>query len=166
MLADFVSWWRGQMRSLLPARLLAADLPWRRSLVATIGPDARQIDLALRTGDHEEHIAAAKDELKVGAQLVTDLLGLAELDTATLDGPRGQGGKVEGGKRCILGGLQHHRVAGGERLGHEQSMVTAFHGARPGDQRQRQMIAEADGARAFADRHDGVCSKFCGWLFG
>ena len=45
-----------------------------------------ELDLALRTGDHEEHIAAAKDELKVGAQLVTDLLGLAELDDATLDG--------------------------------------------------------------------------------
>ena len=45
-----------------------------------------ELDLALRTGDHEEHIAAAKDELKVGAQLITDLLGLAELDSATLDG--------------------------------------------------------------------------------
>ena len=45
-----------------------------------------ELDLALRTGDHEEHIAAAKEELKVGAQLVTDLLGLAALDTATLDG--------------------------------------------------------------------------------
>jgi signal transduction histidine kinase len=45
-----------------------------------------ELDLALRTGDHEEHILAAKDELKVGAQLVEDLLGLAALDTATLDG--------------------------------------------------------------------------------
>jgi signal transduction histidine kinase len=45
-----------------------------------------ELDLALRTGDHEEHIIAAKDELKVGAQLVDDLLGLAALDTATLDG--------------------------------------------------------------------------------
>jgi signal transduction histidine kinase len=45
-----------------------------------------ELDLALRTGDHEEHIVAAKEELKVGAQLVTDLLGLAALDTATLDG--------------------------------------------------------------------------------
>jgi signal transduction histidine kinase len=47
-----------------------------------------ELDLALRTGDHEEHIAAAKEELKVGAQLVTDLLGLAALDAATLDGHR------------------------------------------------------------------------------
>ena len=45
-----------------------------------------ELDLALRTGDHAEHIIAAKDELKVGAQLVDDLLGLAALDTATLDG--------------------------------------------------------------------------------
>jgi two-component system, OmpR family, sensor histidine kinase CiaH len=45
-----------------------------------------ELDLALRTGDHEEHIAAAKEELKVGAQLVTDLLGLAALDAATLNG--------------------------------------------------------------------------------
>jgi signal transduction histidine kinase len=45
-----------------------------------------ELDLALRTGDHEEHIAAAKEELKVGAQLVDDLLGLAALDAATLDG--------------------------------------------------------------------------------
>ncbi len=45
-----------------------------------------ELDLALRTGDHEEHITAAKDELKVGAQLVDDLLGLAALDTLTLDG--------------------------------------------------------------------------------
>jgi len=54
-----------------------------RTPLAVIGSE---LDLALRTGDHEEHIAAARDELKVGAQLVTDLLGLAELDTATLDG--------------------------------------------------------------------------------
>ena len=45
-----------------------------------------ELDLALRTGDHEEHIVAAKEELKVGAQLVTDLLGLAVLDAATLNG--------------------------------------------------------------------------------
>ena len=45
-----------------------------------------ELDLALRTGEHEEHIVAAKQELKVGAQLVTDLLGLAELDAATLNG--------------------------------------------------------------------------------
>jgi len=47
-----------------------------------------ELDLALRTGDHEEHIVAAKDELKVGAQLVTDLLGLAALDAASLEGSR------------------------------------------------------------------------------
>jgi signal transduction histidine kinase len=45
-----------------------------------------ELDLALRTGEHEKHIAAAKDELKVGAKLVDDLLGLADLDAATLDG--------------------------------------------------------------------------------
>jgi two-component system, OmpR family, sensor histidine kinase CiaH len=44
-----------------------------------------ELDLALRTGDQEEHIAAAKNELKVGARLVEDLLGLAALDTATLE---------------------------------------------------------------------------------
>ena len=45
-----------------------------------------ELDLALRTGEHEKHIAAAKEELKVGARLVDDLLGLAVLDAATLDG--------------------------------------------------------------------------------
>jgi two-component system, OmpR family, sensor histidine kinase CiaH len=45
-----------------------------------------ELDLALRTGEPEEHIMAAKEELKVGAQLVDDLLGLAALDAATLDG--------------------------------------------------------------------------------
>jgi signal transduction histidine kinase len=45
-----------------------------------------ELDLALRTGDHERHIAAAKDEVKTGAALIDDLLGLAELDSATLDG--------------------------------------------------------------------------------
>jgi signal transduction histidine kinase len=45
-----------------------------------------ELDLALRTGEHEKHIAAAKDELKVGAKLIDDLLGLADLDAATLDG--------------------------------------------------------------------------------
>lgn len=45
-----------------------------------------ELDLALRTGEHEKHITAAKDELKVGAKLVDDLLGLADLDAATLDG--------------------------------------------------------------------------------
>ena len=45
-----------------------------------------ELDLALRTGEHEKHISAAKDELKVGARLVDDLLGLADLDAATLDG--------------------------------------------------------------------------------
>ena len=45
-----------------------------------------ELDLALRTGDHEQHIAAAKEEVKAGAALIEDLLGLAELDSATLDG--------------------------------------------------------------------------------
>ena len=45
-----------------------------------------ELDLALRTGDHRRHIAAAKDEVKTGAALIEDLLGLAELDSATLDG--------------------------------------------------------------------------------
>ena len=45
-----------------------------------------ELDLALRTGDPEKHIAAAKEELKAGTRLVDDLLGLAVLDAATLDG--------------------------------------------------------------------------------
>ena len=45
-----------------------------------------ELDLALRTGEPEKHIVAAKEELKVGARLVDDLLGLAVLDTATLEG--------------------------------------------------------------------------------
>ena len=45
-----------------------------------------ELDLALRTGETEEHIVAAQEELKVGARLVDDLLGLAALDTAVLDG--------------------------------------------------------------------------------
>ena len=44
-----------------------------------------ELDLAVRTRDYEEHIAAAKAELKVGARLIDDLLGLAALDAATLD---------------------------------------------------------------------------------
>jgi signal transduction histidine kinase len=44
-----------------------------------------ELDLALRTPEYARHIVAAKDEVKVGAQLVEDLLGLAELDAATLD---------------------------------------------------------------------------------
>ena len=45
-----------------------------------------ELDLALRTGDHEPHIVAAKEEVKAGAALIDDLLGLAALDAATLDG--------------------------------------------------------------------------------
>ncbi|HEY5168737.1 MAG TPA: HAMP domain-containing sensor histidine kinase [Thermoleophilia bacterium] len=45
-----------------------------------------ELDLALRTGDHVPHIAAAKEEVKAGAALIDDLLGLAALDAATLDG--------------------------------------------------------------------------------
>jgi signal transduction histidine kinase len=45
-----------------------------------------ELDLALRTGEPEKHILAAKEELKVGARLIDDLLGLAVLDTATLEG--------------------------------------------------------------------------------
>ena len=45
-----------------------------------------ELDLALRTGDHERHIVAAKDEVKAGAALIDDLLGLAALDAATLEG--------------------------------------------------------------------------------
>ena len=45
-----------------------------------------ELDLALRTGEPEKHILAAKEELKVGARLVDDLLGLAVLDAATLEG--------------------------------------------------------------------------------
>ena len=51
--------------------------------LAVIGSE---LDLALRTRDYEKHIAAAKQEVKAGAALVDDLLGLAELDAATLDG--------------------------------------------------------------------------------
>ena len=56
MLADFASWWTAQMRSLLPAPLRTAGLPRRRSLVATVAPDGRQIDLALRTGTTETRL--------------------------------------------------------------------------------------------------------------
>jgi signal transduction histidine kinase len=45
-----------------------------------------ELDLALRTGDHERHIVAAKEEVKAGAALIDDLLGLAALDSTTLDG--------------------------------------------------------------------------------
>jgi two-component system, OmpR family, sensor histidine kinase CiaH len=51
--------------------------------LAVIGSE---LDLASRTRDYEKHIAAAKEEVKAGAALVDDLLGLAELDAATLDG--------------------------------------------------------------------------------
>jgi len=54
-----------------------------RTPLAVIGSE---LDLALRTGEYERHVRAAKDEVKVGAKLVDDLLGLAELDAATLDG--------------------------------------------------------------------------------
>ena len=45
-----------------------------------------ELDLALRTGEYERHLVAAKEEVKAGAALVDDLLGLAALDSATLDG--------------------------------------------------------------------------------
>jgi signal transduction histidine kinase len=78
-------------RSLLPAermfeRLTQFTHDASHELRTPLAVINSELDLALRTGDHEEHIAAAKEELKVGAQLVTDLLGLAALDTATLDG--------------------------------------------------------------------------------
>jgi signal transduction histidine kinase len=80
-------------RSLLPAermfeRLTQFTHDASHELRTPLAVINSELDLALRTGDHEEHIAAAKEELKVGAQLVTDLLGLAALDAATLDGHR------------------------------------------------------------------------------
>ena len=45
-----------------------------------------ELDLALRSADPRAHIEAAKDELKGGARLIDDLLGLAALDAATLEG--------------------------------------------------------------------------------
>ena len=45
-----------------------------------------ELDLALRSDEPRAHIVAAKDELKAGARLVDDLLDLAALDSATLDG--------------------------------------------------------------------------------
>jgi signal transduction histidine kinase len=45
-----------------------------------------ELDLALRSGDPEAHVKAAKEEVKVGARLIDDLLGLAALDAATLEG--------------------------------------------------------------------------------
>jgi signal transduction histidine kinase len=45
-----------------------------------------ELDLALRSDEPRTHIIAAKDELKAGARLVDDLLELAALDAATLDG--------------------------------------------------------------------------------
>ena len=45
-----------------------------------------ELDLALRSGDPETHVLSAKEEVKAGARLIDDLLGLATLDAATLEG--------------------------------------------------------------------------------
>jgi signal transduction histidine kinase len=45
-----------------------------------------ELDLALRSGDPQAHIVAAKEEVKAGARLVDDLLGLAALDATTIEG--------------------------------------------------------------------------------
>lgn len=44
-----------------------------------------ELDLALRTGDYERGIRAAKAELRKGSEMVEDLLQLASLDRITLD---------------------------------------------------------------------------------
>jgi signal transduction histidine kinase len=44
-----------------------------------------ELDLALKTGDHENGIRAAKKELRRGSEIVEGLLQLAALDSVTLD---------------------------------------------------------------------------------
>jgi two-component system sensor histidine kinase CiaH len=44
-----------------------------------------ELDLALRTGDYEKGVRAAKEELRKGSEIVEGLLQLASLDSATLD---------------------------------------------------------------------------------
>ena len=47
-----------------------------------------ELDLALRTGEHEAGIRAAKEELRKGSEVVEALLELASLDSAILDAQR------------------------------------------------------------------------------
>ncbi len=53
-----------------------------RTPLAVVGSE---LDLALRTGDYEDGIRAAKEELRHGSELVESLLDLASLETAALE---------------------------------------------------------------------------------